>query len=341
MLLMVLAPVIVRISEKEGLELFARAASYAGYVWMGVLFLFFSASLCIDLCRLTVSLGAAVAKRDPSAFMPSARLTFVIPAVISLALAVYGYFEAKRITTERIVIKSPKIPKEAGTITIAQISDVHLGLIVGEARLRKIVDQVKRENPDLLVCTGDLVDGQINDLARLIEPMRGLTPHLGKFAITGNHEFYAGLSQALDFTEKAGFTVLRNRSAEVAGAFVIAGIDDETVRYFNGMPEQTERLLLGSIPRDRFVLFLKHRPLVERGSSGLFDLQLSGHVHKGQIFPFSILTRLHYPVHAGFARLSGGSSLYVSRGSGTWGPPIRVLAPPEVTIIELVHDETP
>jgi hypothetical protein len=202
-----------------------------------------------------------------------------------------------------------------------------------------MLDQVKKADPDILISTGDLVDGQINDLTQLIEPLRGITPRLGKFAITGNHEFYAGLPQALDFTEKAGFTILRNGSAEIADAFIIAGIDDETVRYYNGMREETEQRLLVSLPRDRFILFLKHRPLVETVSLGLFDLQLSGHVHKGQIFPFSLLTRLHYPVYAGFAALRNGSSLYVNRGSGTWGPPIRVLAPPEVTIIELVHDE--
>jgi hypothetical protein len=339
MLLMVLAPVIVRVSEKEGFELFARVASYAGYLWMGVLFLFFSASLCVDIYRLAVFLGAVVLQKSPAAVMPSARLSFLIPLGISLAVTVYGYFEAKDVRTERIAIKSPKIPAAAGTFTIAQISDVHLGLIVRESRLQRMLDQVKKADPDILISTGDLVDGQINDLTQLIEPLRGITPRLGKFAITGNHEFYAGLPQALDFTEKAGFTILRNGSAEIADAFIIAGIDDETVRYYNGMREETEQRLLVSLPRDRFILFLKHRPLVETGSLGLFDLQLSGHVHKGQIFPFSLLTRLHYPVYAGFAALRNGSSLYVNRGSGTWGPPIRVLAPPEVTIIELVHDE--
>ena len=95
--------------------------------------------------------------------------------------------------------------------------------------------------------------------------------------------------------------------------------------------------MLSRLPQGRFILFLKHRPLVNRGSPGLFDLQLSGHVHRGQIFPFSILTKLYYPVHAGFSSLELGSRLYVSRGAGTWGPPIRFLSPPEITVIDLVH----
>ncbi len=338
MLLMILAPVIVRLSEKEGLEIFARAASYVGYLWMGVLFLFFSASLCVDIYRIIVHLGAAVLQKSPSPFMPSARLSFFVPFALSLVIAVYGYFEARDIRTERIVIKSAKIPAAAGTITIAQISDVHLGLIVREGRLQRILDQVKKANPDILISTGDFVDGQMNDMTRMVKPFLPITPRYGKYAITGNHEFYAGLDQALDFTRKAGFTILRDEAVTVADAIVIAGIDDETVRYYDGTGHKTEEALLAPLPRDRFVLYLKHRPLVDSAAVGLFDLQLSGHVHKGQIFPFSLLTRLHYPVYAGFAQLSNGSSLYVSRGSGTWGPPIRFLAPPEVTIVELVRD---
>jgi predicted MPP superfamily phosphohydrolase len=98
-----------------------------------------------------------------------------------------------------------------------------------------------------------------------------------------------------------------------------------------------EKDLLGPLPDLRFTLFLKHRPVVEKGSAGLFDLQLSGHIHKGQIFPFNLVTRLFYRVKTGFWHLQGDAALYVSRGTGTWGPPVRFLAPPEITVIDLVH----
>ncbi|HKZ17475.1 MAG TPA: hypothetical protein VJ161_08435 [Geobacteraceae bacterium] len=98
-----------------------------------------------------------------------------------------------------------------------------------------------------------------------------------------------------------------------------------------------EKDLLRQLPNSRFTLFLKHRPVVEKGSAGLFDLQLSGHIHKGQIFPFNLVTRLFYPVKTGFSHLQGNAALYVSRGTGTWGPPVRFLAPPEITVIDLVH----
>jgi hypothetical protein len=130
--------------------------------------------------------------------------------------------------------------------------------------------------------------------------------------------------------------VLRGESVTVAGAINLAGVDDPAGPGV-GSSDTGEKRLLSSLPKEKFVLFLKHRPSVDRESLGLFDLQLSGHVHCGQIFPFRLITRLFYPYVAGFYPLPHGSSLYVNRGSGTWGPPIRFLAPPEVTIVDIVH----
>jgi hypothetical protein len=216
---------------------------------------------------------------------------------------------------------------------------VHLGLIVRENRLGNILKAVKKENPDILVSTGDLVDGQIDNLSRLAAMLREVNPRYGKYAITGNHEFYAGLDQSILFTEQAGFTMLRGERADIENVLTIAGVDDPQARSFGLYRGGDEAGVLAGLPEDRFVLLLKHRPLIDHASRGLFDLQLSGHVHRGQIFPFSILTALYYETQSGLARLQGGSSLYVSRGSGTWGPPIRFLSPPEVTVIDIVHAE--
>lgn len=170
--------------------------------------------------------------------------------------------------------------------------------------------------------------------------MKAINPRYGKFAITGNHEFYAGIENARCFTENAGFTFLRGESVTVAGMINIAGVDDPAGRYY-GLKDISEKGVLSKLPRDKFTLLLKHRPTVDKDAVGLFDLQLSGHAHKGQIFPFSLITRIYYrhTADAGHLKLMDNFYLYVSRGSGTWGPPIRFLAPPEVTVIELVHGE--
>jgi len=158
----------------------------------------------------------------------------------------------------------------------------------------------------------------------------------GKFAITGNHEYYAGLDKALAFTRACGFTLLRG-AAVSSGVINIAGVNDPTGVQMKLEKPVSEKALLASLPRHKFTLFLKHRPVFSKEAAGLFDLQLSGHTHKGQIWPFTYLSALTYPLNAGRFDRADGSILYVSRGTGTWGPPIRFLSPPEVTVIELVR----
>jgi predicted MPP superfamily phosphohydrolase len=337
MAIMICAPILVRVSERQGLEFLARLLSYAGYTWMGLAFLFFTSSLCIDLYRFCVFVIGLVMRMDLSSLSPAPRLAFLIPFLLTATIATYGYFEALFIRSEHIVIASPKVPKGVKNFTIVQISDVHLGLIVREGRLQKILNKVKEAQPDILVSTGDLVDGQIDDLGGLAELLSEIHPRYGKFAVTGNHEFYAGLDQALRFTERAGFTMLRGETKDVAGFMTIAGVDDPAGRQVGLFRGTSEQPLLAGVSGERFALLLKHRPVIGKETQGLVDLQLSGHTHKGQIFPFTYASKAFYPYNAGPVSLPGNFYLYVSRGSGTWGPPIRFLAPPEVTIITLVH----
>jgi hypothetical protein len=212
-------------------------------------------------------------------------------------------------------------------------------MTVGEGQLSKILRAVKEINPDLFISTGDLVDGQIGNLDGLTNLFQEIRPRYGKFAITGNHEYLAGLEKSLDFTRRAGFTLLRGEGLTLAAGINLAGVDDITGLSFGLFAGRPEKELLQSLPQDKFTILLKHRPVVEEGSRGLFDLQISGHTHKGQIFPFSLLMRIFFPYDGGLFNTPTQAILYVSRGSGTWGPPIRFLTPPEVTLFELVHDD--
>jgi predicted MPP superfamily phosphohydrolase len=333
---MTFAPIFVRILERHGYEFSARLMAYIGYSWMGIIFLFFTLSLLTDLYHLFVHGTGLIFHKDMGLLIPSARIAFLVPLFLALGLALYGYFAALNIRPEMVTLRSSKIPEAIGRLRIAQVSDVHLGIIVREARLRKILRVIWEAKPDILVSTGDLVDGQIDSLAGLAEALQEIQPRYGKYAITGNHEFYAGLPQALDITRRAGFTVLRNEAVTVGG-INIAGVDDPTGKYFGlskGLPEEE---LLSLLPRDKFTLLLKHQPSVRINSLGLFDLQLSGHTHNGQIFPFRYLVKLFFSHITGWYDLPKGSHLYVSRGTGTWGPPIRFLSPPELTVIDLIH----
>lgn len=334
MLLMVFAPLIAYNSAKYGFESLARLSAYIGFTWMGMAFLFLASSILLDLFRVIFFAGGFILKRSLVFLTPV--WLFIIPLLFSLAAGAYGFFEARDIRTERVVIKSSKIPRKAGPVRIVQITDVHLGMIVRAERLSSILDEVKKADPDLLVSTGDLVDAQINHLDGLTNLLREVRPKYGKFAITGNHEYFAGLAQSLDFTRRAGFTMLRGEGLTVGGLFNLAGVDDLTGQGLGLWEGLAEKNLLASLPRDKFTILLKHRPIVDKNSLGLFDLQISGHTHKGQIFPFRIFTRIFFPYDGGLFELPNKALLYVSRGSGTWGPPIRFLTPPEVTVFDLI-----
>jgi hypothetical protein len=336
MLLMIFALFLVRALEDHDYEITAQVLAYVTYFWMAALFLFFCSSLIFDIYALLTRIAGWLTRSDISAYLPTARLVFFSCLGISLVINVYGYFEAKDIRLERVRIETTKLPYGIDRLTIAQISDVHLGLVNRGERFRPMLNAVKDAKPDIFVVTGDLVDAQINHLTGLAEMLGEIKAKYGKYAIMGNHEYYAGPEKSLAFIRAAGLTMLRDE-AVMDGPITIVGVDDRTAAQLNVRHPSAEKELLKGLSRDKFILFLKHQPRIDPNTIGLFDLQLSGHTHKGQIFPFTLLTRLMFPLDAGNHELGKGSLLHVSRGTGTWGPPIRFLSPPEVTVIELVR----
>lgn len=341
--LMVLAPLAVRGAERAGLESVATVVAFTGYLWMGFIFMFFIFALLVNL-GVVLALAFRVAVQAPRpALTPAQRQKLVMMTIALAAAAVaYGSYEANAIRTERVSITTAKLA--VPRLRIAQISDVHLGLILGEDRLARILDAVRAAEPDLLVSTGDLVDGdmtRVDGRARLLAEYH---PRYGKFAVTGNHEMYAGLDQALAFHRAAGFVVLRGEAVTIGGTLRLAGVDDAAIiggepGWRTAAPVRPALLPLSPFPSPLYTVLLKHRPVVSPREDGSFDLQLSGHLHGGQIFPFGLVPYSIFGYLSGLYPLANGSLLYVSRGSGTWGPPIRVLAPPEVTIIDLVRED--
>ncbi|MBW1841887.1 MAG: metallophosphoesterase [Deltaproteobacteria bacterium] len=337
MVFMIAAPVLTRISERHGVELLARILAYVGFTWMSLIFLFVSCAFVLDVYGLLLHAGSRVFHADLSGMALLPKQAFIISFMVAVISTGYGAFAAVRIGTEHVVVETRKLPETVARLRIAQISDVHLGIMVREKRLQRILDQVKQANPDVLVSTGDLVDGQTDNLSKLEEMFREIHTKHGKFAVTGNHEFYAGLPRALAFLKNSGFIVLRGEGVTVSGMLNIAGVDDPAANRYGVMAGVSEKALLDKLPQDKFTLLLKHRPVIDDQASGLFDLQLSGHTHKGQIFPFNFLTMLFYSIGSGLHELDKNGWIYVSRGTGTWGPPVRFLSPPEVTVIDLVH----
>ncbi|HTG00544.1 MAG TPA: metallophosphoesterase [Nitrospirota bacterium] len=336
MLAMIFGVGLIRTLELYEYERTARFLACVVYLWMAVLFIFFCVSLVLDIVNLVLLVSGWILRTDLTQVMVAPRASFFVSLGIALTVCIYGYFEAQTIRTERVRIETSKLPPGIDRLTIAQISDVHLGLIIRCDRLARMLAVVNEAKPDMLVSSGDLVDAQINHLTGLADLLRAVTPRYGKYAITGNHEYFAGIEKAVEFTETCGFRMLRNE-AVTDGPINIVGVNDPTGVRLGLERPANERALLGVLPRSKFTLFLKHQPRIERASLGLFDLMISGHTHKGQIFPFTLITRIPFPLNAGDYDLGQGSRLHVSRGTGTWGPPIRFLAPPEVTVYELVR----
>jgi len=321
-LAMTLGPLLLWQLERHGdARVLTVTVAWIVFGWMGFAFLFFWIGLSLDLYGL--------AARYIGLPLLSARPALLILSATTLLIWLHGFYSAWHPRVEHISIESGKLPAGFPGLRIVQISDMHLGMLIGRHRLDSLLEQIRALRPDVLVSTGDLVDGQAHHLDGLSSTLAAFQPRLGKYAITGNHERYAGLDHALDFHRRAGFRLLRGEAVEVGGAITLAGVDDPAVL---GGPSDETRILAG-IPAERFVVLLKHQPVI--ASDARFDLQVSGHTHKGQIFPFSLLVRLVYPMIAGLYSLPDGRQLYVSRGTGTWGPPIRVLAPAEITLIEL------
>lgn len=337
LLLLVSAPLLVRVAERRDYEITAGLLSHVGYLWMALLLLFFAVSLCLECYRLAVYLHARIGRRDLSRLFPSARFLFLAPLAAAVLLMIYGYAEALRVRTEHLEIATEKLPVGVERFRIVQISDVHVGIIIRGERLQRLLAAAEAAAPDVLVSTGDLVDGQLDNLEESLALLHRLPARYGKFAVTGNHEFYAGLDRAPANITKAGFRILRGEAVMVAGIIGIAGVDDQVVLQNGDSRPVREAELLSSLPHGTFKVLLKHRPVTDRDAEGKFDLQLSGHTHGGQIFPFHLMTNLAYNYRRGDFYLPGGGRLHVSRGTGTWGPPVRLFTPPEVTVIDLIR----
>jgi predicted MPP superfamily phosphohydrolase len=332
LLFLMLAPIQARLLESQGHSNFGLLLTWIGYVWMGYVFLFVCIAIPVDLYHLTVGGLQRLLDVDWTDYMLMRRQNLFLTAAAAGLLTVYGAIAAHFVGARHITVPCPKLPATLERLRIVQISDLHLGPMLYPGRLEPILAAITEAKPDILVCTGDLIDGPLADSVDVANLFKALPAAMGKYAILGNHEFYLGVAPAAQFIEAAGFHLLRGAFAVPREGIAIAGVDDPAGRTDQGPPEPE---LLAQIPADRFTVLLKHRPLPQTGGKGHFDLQLSGHVHNGQIFPFSLVIKMLYPFTKGLYVPTPGAHLYVSPGTGTWGPPLRVFAPPEITVIDL------
>jgi predicted MPP superfamily phosphohydrolase len=239
---------------------------------------------------------------------------------------------------ERVRIPLRRLGRPMDGYRIALVSDIHLGPILGRAHIERIVRVVNDLRPDLVAITGDLADGSVAELGRACGPLRDLRSTHGTFFVNGNHEYYTGdLRNWHEELRGLGVRLLLNDRAEVSrgtAALDVAGVNDPTGAYYADGPDFARAV--GDRDPARPVVLLSHQPVqVRQARRHGVDLQLSGHTHGGQMCPFNLVVPIQQgPLVAGWYRL-GETQLYVTRGAGFWGPPVRVAAPPEITLVEL------
>jgi len=300
-----------------------------GGVWMFFVLMTFLSLLFIDLIENLTS------------FRLSGMSELSVAFVIGLAVTGMGIKEASTVHKTMIRIPTSKLPEGCDRLRIVQLTDLHLGPFVGLPLLAQILRKVRETDPDIVVVTGDLADGKLAGRRREIAMLKRIKPRFGMYAVPGNHDYYDDIDEAVFFMESAGMKVLKTEAAE-AGGIIIAGADDRDHLIKGQWNLSRSELLVLSYEREqrnKFLLLLRHRPIVEKGTDGHFDLQLSGHTHGGQLFPLASSRHMIAGYSRGLKKLKCGGFLYVSNGAGFVGPPVRLFAPPEIAVIDLVRSD--
>ncbi len=316
-----ISPVLWRWLDKNGYTFISPYLAFLSLVWMGFVLYFLISGLLYYPLRLLFKF----LKSKPYFF-----LTFFT----ALLLSIYSYFETLTLENHHYVIYTKKLP-DGKRVRILHVSDLHLGPLMREDKVNIVIRSYDKWKPDILAVTGDFVDGNMKDLMHLADMFRSINPPLGKYAVSGNHEFYVGYEQAVRFMERAGFKVLKGEVVELP-YLNIAGVDDDEGKRM-GYKILSEEEVLKDIDPSKYTILLKHKPVVNKKVIENIDLQLSGHTHGGVLFfvGYLILDRI-FETNRGIKEIGENRYIVVSKGIGTGGPPMRLLAPPDVNVIDII-----
>jgi len=324
----------------------ARAILWPAFVWIGVMFLLLVTFLALDAGTLGAGLARSIAhgeweliRRDPgyARMLAGAGCTFV-----SL-VTMYAVYEARKPTgVKRVDVTLTRLPAALDGFTIVQLSDIHVGPTLGKAFLERVVAAANALSPDLIAITGDLIDDRLERFPEMLAPLAQLRARHGVFFVTGNHEYF-GTKDGIEKAEaviatiaRFGVRTLRNERVAIGGgpaSFDLAGVYDITGGLWGPAHHADLSTALEGRDPARELVLLAHQPrFVRRAARSGVGLQLSGHTHGGQLWPFSLVVGLVESFLAGLYRV-GETQLYVSRGTGYWGPPMRIAAPSEITAL--------
>jgi uncharacterized protein len=311
-----------------GRQELADRLSWLGGLAMGL----FSSVLVLTVLRDVVRLVVDA----PSLAEPTAIAVLGLAGLFTLV----GYVNARRVArVVHVDIQLTNLPKDLEGFTIVQLSDIHVGPTIKGEYVQAIVDRVNQLDADLVAITGDVVDGSVEQLRAHTAPLGGLRSRHGSYVVTGNHEYYSGAPAWMREFERIGLRGLHNRHVVVShrgASFVLAGVTDFSAGAFDAAQASDPAAALAGSPPDLLRILLAHQPRSASAAEAAgFDLQLSGHTHGGQFWPWNHFVPLQQPFTAGLHQL-GRLAVYTSRGTGYWGPPKRFGVPSEITVLRLI-----
>ncbi len=326
-----------RFLERIAISTLSDIVVWVGSFWLAAFAYFMLIALFIDLLRLLNYIVPFFPSFITRNYARAKEMTALGAVLLVTGAIAVGYFNARspRLRTLRIHIN--KNVDSLRKLNLAVASDIHLGTIIGRSRLDAIVETINTLEPDLILLPGDIVDEDLGPVIKqnLGETLRKLKAKYGVLAITGNHEYIGGVEEACGYLEEHGITVLRDTSVRVNSSLFVIGREDRSISQFAGKRRKPLEDLMMQVDKRFPVILMDHQPfgLDEAVRQGI-DLQLSGHTHHGQIWPFQLITRAVYELSWGYLKRAS-THIYVSSGVGTWGPPVRLGNTPEIVNIQL------
>jgi predicted MPP superfamily phosphohydrolase len=329
-----------RFLERAWLSPVSEALVWIGSFWLGAMVYFLLGMLLLDLVRLLNFFFPLYPPLITRNYAQTKLILGVAMVCLVTLVVAAGYVNAISPQIKTLSISLSKKGGEPRQCHIVAASDIHLGTIIGRRHLAKIVGKINNLNADVVLLPGDIVDEDLGPVVKenLGETLRNISSRFGVFAVTGNHEYIGGVEEACAYLGEHGITMLRDSVVRLENGVQIVGREDRSIGQFRGRKRAPLEALVAQLDTTLPVILMDHQPFrLEEAMSNGVDLQLSGHTHHGQLWPFNFITKAVYEISCGYRRV-GKTHFYVSSGVGTWGPPLRLGNRPEIVSIILTYD---